>query len=96
MMKVAARASAPPMTTRTVARGIEPPPIFAPDAPVRASAISTTTNVTGTRMLSGGSRIASSGRIAPTAKAPADANAACHGLTTASSSMPSSVEVSHM
>ena len=87
MAKVATSAAAPPITTRTAAFVFEPPPIQAPMAPVRASATSTATNVSGTRMFSGGSRMASMGRIAPARKAAAEANAACHGLTMSVSSM---------
>src|SRR5699024_3912533 len=85
---VAASASAPPMTTRRAARSGSARPIQAPTAPVIASATSTATNVTGTRMLAGGSRIASIGSTDPARKATAEASAACQGLTTSSSSTP--------
>ena len=68
----------------------ELPPIVALMVPVAASATSTAAKVTGTRIDGGGRRIASIGRIAPIVKASADAPAACHGLTTSSSAMPSS------
>ena len=76
MAYVTARPSAPPITTRSTARFSGLPPIRALTAPVRASANSTATKVTGTRQAGGGSRMASSGSSAPTVKDSAEAAAA--------------------
>ena len=78
--QVTRSASPPPMTSRRMARPLAAPPICADTAPVIVSAISTATNVTGIR-LRGGSRIASSGSIAPRVKASAEETRGCQGLT---------------
>src|SRR5450830_1742417 len=56
-----------------------------------ARATSTAANVMGTRVPCGGSMIAAIGRTAPRVNDTPDANAACHGLTTSSCWMWSSV-----
>ena len=93
MANVIAMASAPPMSTRTVARLASAPPRRALIKPVTARAMRTAATVIGMRSAGGGNRIASSGSNAPTVNAIAEEMAACHGLVSSWGSMPSSMSM---
>jgi hypothetical protein len=73
-------ASIPPMTTLVDARNTPAPPIFALRAPVNTSATRTDMKVTGMRIDTGGSIMATNGRTAPIRKDAAEAKAACQGF----------------
>ena len=78
-------ASAPPTTTRTVARFGSASPSFAPVYPVAANATSTDAKMAGTFAGTGTSIATRNGSKAPSRKDANEAKAACQGLTTSSS-----------
>ena len=84
-------ASRPMVTLRSTARPTGACPSRALTAPVTVSAAITASTVVGSRAPTGGSTIASSGSSAPKVKEISDTQAACHGLTRLSPSMPSSI-----
>src|SRR5690606_38025080 len=82
-------ASRPTPKLRNVARTFGALPRCADTEPVRLSAITTASAVTGTATSSGAARMAISGITAPSTKDSIEANAACQGLVSSSGSMPS-------
>ena len=87
----AAWPAGPTPTLRSTAGRTGACPSRALTVPVTTSAATTATTVTGSRAPAGGRTMASSGSSAPRVNEISDAQAACHGLTRLSPSMPSSI-----